>query len=106
MQQYAPLIGAAWYFDFQGGNPSAWQLCKGLMGWTIELNWTTIHDSIYLWPFNLLGGHVVNPGGKAINVLSLIEEHAGPDTIEKAVPPYIAFIYDDSLEFISSHRVA
>lgn len=106
LQQYAPLIGEAWYFDFQGGNPSAWQLCKGLLGWTIELNWTTIHDSIYLWPFCLLGGHVVDHGGKAINVLGLIEEHAGPDALEKAVQPYIAFIYDDSLDFINGHKIA
>ena len=104
LQQYASLIGQSWYFDFQGGNPSAWQLCKGLLGWTIELNWTTIHDSIYLWPFSLLGGRIVDHGGKVINILGLIEEHAGPDSLEKAVPPYISFIYDDSLEFINTHR--
>lgn len=102
--QYAPLISEAEYFDFQGGNPTAWSLCKGLLGWTIELNWTTIHDSIYLWPFSTLGGRIVDHYGKKINILSLIEEHAGPDALEKAVPPYISFIYDDSLDFINSRK--
>ena len=48
---------------------------------------------------------MVDHGGKAINVLGLIEEHAGPDALEKAVQPYISFIYDDSLDFINSHKV-
>jgi hypothetical protein len=102
--QYASLINEAEYFDFQGGNPTAWALCKGLLGWTIELNSTTIHDSIYLWPFSSLGGRVVDHDGKVINILNLIEDHAGPDALEKAVPPYISFIYEESLEFITSHK--
>jgi hypothetical protein len=104
LTNYSPLVSEAEYFDFQGGNPSAWQLCKGLLGWTIELNWTTIHDSIYLWPFSLLGGRVVDHDGKIMNLRSLIEAHAGPDALEKAVPPYISFVYDDSLEFINSRK--
>jgi hypothetical protein len=106
MRHFGSLIGAAWYFDFQGGNPSAWQLCKSLIGWTIELNSTTIHDSIYLLAFQQLGGRIVGLDGSRINILDLVEEHAGPDSLEKAVPPYIAYFYDDSLEFVSKHRIA
>lgn len=104
LRRYGSLINEAEYFDFQGGNPTAWPLCEGLLGWTIELNPTTIHDSIYLWPFKHLGGTVVDEYGNAMDILSLIEEHAGPEALEKAVPPYISYIYEESLEFIMSRR--
>jgi len=106
LTHYAPLVADAQFFGFQGGNPSAWELCKGLLGWTIELNWTTIHDSVYLVPFTQLGGRVVDESTHSpLNILNLVEEHAGPDSLEKAVPPYIAYVYADSLEFITSHKI-
>jgi hypothetical protein len=100
LAHYSAIIANAEFFDFKAGNPSVWQLCKGLLGWVIEPNWTTIHDSIYLWPFELVGGRVVDHDYRPMNILRLVEEHAGPESLEKAVPPYIAYVYDDSLEFI------
>ena len=101
--RYSPLIANAEFFDFKAGNPSVWQLCKGLLGWVIEPNRTTIHDSIFLYPFDSLGGHVVDHDYRQIDVLRLVEEHAGPEALEKTVPPYIAYVYDDSLDFIKSN---
>jgi hypothetical protein len=101
IHRFSDVLGSAEYFDFKAGNPSAWQLCKGLMGWVIEPNWTTIHDSIYLWPFSYLGGHVVDHNHEPLDVLGLIEEHAGPDALAKAVPPYIGYVYEDSLAYLS-----
>lgn len=97
---YSALIANAEFFDFKAGNPSIWPLCKGLLGWVIEPNRTTIHDSIYLYPFESLGGHVVDHDYQPIDVLRLVEEHAGPEALEKKVPPYIAYVYDESLDFI------
>jgi hypothetical protein len=101
--RYSALIAHAEFFDFKAGNPSIWQLCKGLLGWVIEPNRTTIHDSIYLYPFESLGGRVVDHDYRPIDVLRLVEEHAGPEALEKTVPPYIAYIYDDSLDFIKGN---
>jgi hypothetical protein len=103
LSRYSAIITNAEYFDFKAGNPSVWQLCKGLLGWVIEPNWTTIHDSIYLWPFVSVGGKVVDHNYEPVEILKLIEEHAGPESLEKAVPPYIAYADDDSLEFIRNN---
>ena len=101
--RYSGIIAKSEYFDFKAGNPSVWQLCKGLLGWVVEPNPTTIHDSIYLWPFELVGGHIVDHEYNPINVLRLVESNAGPEALEKVVPPYIAYVHDDSLEFIKDN---
>jgi hypothetical protein len=103
LTRYSALIAKAEFFDFKAGNPSVWQLCKGLLGWVIEPNPTTIHDSIYLYPFVQVGGQVVDQDYRAIDILRLVEAHAGPESLEKAVPPYIAFVFDESLDFIKSN---
>jgi hypothetical protein len=100
--RYAQLILEAEYFDNKAGCPSVWPLCHGLLGFVIEPNSTTIHDSVYLWPFVLLGGHVVDHNYQPVNVLDLIEEHAGPESMEKVFPPHIAYVHEESLEFIKS----
>jgi hypothetical protein len=102
LARYGKLIVAADYFDLRAGSPSAWPLCTGLLGWTIEVNRTTIHDSIHLYPFTALGGRVVDHEYRQLNVLRIIEENAGPEALEKIFPPYIAYSDDDSLELIRS----
>jgi hypothetical protein len=99
---FPQLQMAARHFDYRAGTTAAWQLCKGLTGFIVELNTTTIHDSAHLLPFFFLGGQIVTHEYESINILKLIEEHAGPDAFEKIVPPYIAFSDQQSLGLVRS----
>ncbi len=101
LANYGRLIAAAEYFDFRAGSPAAWPLCMGMLGWVIEPNATTIHDSIHLYPYSiLLGGHVVDLQRRPINVAKTIEDHAGPESLEKVFPPYVAYFDAESLDFV------
>ena len=102
LARYAQLIVQADYFDFKAGSLSVWPMCTGLLGWIIELNPTTIHDSIHLFPFVSLGGRVVDFDYRPLNVLRLVEENAGPESLEKIFPAYIAYIDEESLDLIKS----
>lgn len=88
------------HLDYRAGTTAAWQLCKGMMGFIVELNTTTIHDSAHLYPFYFLGGQVVTHNFEPVHVLDLMQEHAGPDAIEKVVPPYFAYSDARSVDLI------
>lgn len=103
LKKYPSLIQEAEFMDFKAGTPIAWPLCTGLLGWVIELNATTIHDAVHLLPFTALGGKVVDAQLHPINVLGQIEHHAGPEALEKVFPPYIAYVSDESLDFVTQH---
>jgi hypothetical protein len=102
MQAFPCLLADAEYFDLLAGTPSVWPLTKGMLGFVVEISHTTIHDSIHLFPFIELGGHVVDHHFHRINVKSLIEENAGPEAPAKVFPPYIAYVDDEALEFVKS----
>lgn len=88
------------HLDYRAGTTAAWQLCKGMLGFIVELNMTTIHDSAHLYPFYFLGGQVVTHDFEPVHVLELMQEHAGPDALEKVVPPYIAYSDVRSLDLV------
>jgi hypothetical protein len=101
--RFQRLILEAEFFDFRAGTAACWPLCTGLLGWVVEINPTTIHDSVHLYPFSALGGRVVDLDFAPLDVLRLIEGNAGPESLEKVFPPYIAYVDADSLEFIRGH---
>jgi hypothetical protein len=100
--KFPGLQTAANHLDYRAGTTAAWQLCNGMLGFIVELNHTTIHDSAHLFPFFLLGGHVVTHNYEPVRVLELVEEHAGPASMEKVIPPYIAFQDRASLDIVKS----
>lgn len=92
------------HLDYRAGTTAAWQLCKGMLGFIIELNTTTIHDSAHLYPFYFLGGQVVTHDYEPIQILDLIQEHAGPEAPPQVIPPYIAFSDTNSLNVVKRAR--
>jgi hypothetical protein len=100
MRNFGHLVTHAPYFDLRAGTPAGWALCTGLLGWLLEPSQTTIHDSIHLFPFTLLGGRVFTTGFEHIDARELFEQHAGPGEAEKIIPPYIACVFDESVDLI------
>jgi hypothetical protein len=88
------------HLDYRAGTTSAWQLCNGMLGFVIELYDTTLHDSAHLLPLYLLGGEVVTHDYSPIRVLDLMQQNADPRSMERVVPPYIAFSDKASLELV------
>jgi hypothetical protein len=101
-EKFPDLQVVANHLDYRAGTTSAWQLCNGMLGFVVELNSTTIHDSAHLYPFYLLGGQVVTHDYEPIHVIELIQDHADPRNMEKVIPPYIAFHDRESLDVVKS----
>ncbi|MEU0561945.1 hypothetical protein [Dactylosporangium maewongense] len=90
------------HLDYRAGTTAAWQLCNGMLGFIVELNATTIHDSAHLLPYTLLGGNIVTHEYEPVRIIELIQDHADPTNLEKVVPPYIAFTDRESLEIVKA----
>jgi hypothetical protein len=100
VRRFGHLVTGAPYFDLRAGTPAGWALCTGLLGWMLEPSRTTIHDSIHLFPFTLLGGRVFTEDFERVDARQLFEDHAGPGAPDKIVPPYLACVFDESLDLI------
>jgi hypothetical protein len=100
LERFGHLVTGAPYFDLRAGTPAGWALCTGLLGWLLEPSRTTIHDSIHLFPFTLLGGRVFTTDFERIDARQLFEDHAGPGETEKIIPPYVACVFDESMQLI------
>jgi hypothetical protein len=100
VREFGQLVTGAPYFDLRAGTPAGWALCTGLLGWLLEPSQTTIHDSIHLFPFTLLGGRVFTTRFERVDVRQLFEDHAGPGAPEKIIPPYVACVFDESVDLI------
>lgn len=99
-EKFPDLQVVSYHLDYRAGTTAAWQLCKGMLGFIVELNMTTIHDSAHLYPFYFLGGQVVTHDFEPVHILDLMQEHAGPDALEKVIPPYIAYGDRKSLDIV------
>ena len=99
-ERFPDLQVLADHLDYRAGTTAAWQLCNGMLGFIVELNATTIHDSAHLFPFYILGGQIVTHDYEPIRVIELIQDHADPKNMEKVVPPYIAFSDRKSLDLV------
>ncbi|MEV4805743.1 hypothetical protein AB0K18_37585 [Nonomuraea sp. NPDC049421] len=88
------------HLDYRAGTTAAWQLCKGMLGFIVELNTTTIHDSAHLYPFYFLGGQIVTHDLEPVRILEVMQDNAGPESLERVIPPYIAYSNPRSLDLI------
>lgn len=74
------------------GNPMWAGLLLGQLGCVVETQAVTLHDSVFLIPHMLLGGHVENARGESLDYIKLYEENATSfDPKSKLVPPYVAY---------------
>jgi hypothetical protein len=102
LSTYPRLVTESDYFDFKAGTPVIWPLSMGMLGFVVELRRTTIHDSIFLFPFMELNGKVVDHDLRPIDVKRVIEANAGPEAMQKVFPPYFAYTDDEALDFIKA----
>ncbi|MEI2647430.1 MAG: hypothetical protein V9G15_00005 [Dermatophilaceae bacterium] len=74
------------------GNPLWAGLLMGQVGFVVETQKVTLHDSVFLIPHSLLGGIVEREDGSPLHYLEVYEQNASRfDPREKVIPPYVAF---------------
>jgi hypothetical protein len=79
------------------GNPLCTALLLGRVGAFVETQHVTLHDSVFLIPHWLLGGHIETLDGSRFDYLSQYETNAQNfDPGAKLIPPYIAYVGENN----------